>query len=74
VSRRCGACEGVGRATSVPWPGARSSCRATTQAEPGRGAAVLCGPIKLSGLCVCVSVGGWSKTQMFKGLFPLSGT
>jgi hypothetical protein len=50
VSRRCGACEGVGaavgRATSVPRPGAHSSCRATTQAEPGvrpgRGAAVLC--------------------------------
>jgi hypothetical protein len=43
-------CEGVGRATSVPWPGAHSSsCRATTQAEPGRGAAaaVLC-----SVLCV----------------------
>jgi hypothetical protein len=35
VSRRCGACEGVGRATSVPWPGAHSSCRASTQADPG---------------------------------------
>jgi hypothetical protein len=52
VSRRCGACEGVGRATSVPWPGAHS-CRATTQAEPGRpggGGGLLCGPIRLSGL------------------------
>jgi hypothetical protein len=56
VSRRCGACEGVGRATSVPWPGAHSSCRDTTQAEPGRGAAVrvLCRPDRLP-RAACVS-------------------
>jgi hypothetical protein len=42
VSRRCAACEGVGRATSVPRPGAHSSCRSTAETEPGRGAAVLC--------------------------------
>jgi hypothetical protein len=39
VSWRCGACEGVGRVTSVPWPGAHSSCRdATTQGPKRTGA------------------------------------
>jgi hypothetical protein len=42
VSWRCGACEGAGRVTPVPWPGAHSSRRDTAQAGPGRGPAVLC--------------------------------
>jgi hypothetical protein len=54
-SRRCGACEEVGRASVPSWPGAHSSRRSTTQADLGREAAVLfCAGQSGAGLCaVC---------------------